>query len=62
MTTDIRFYPLAGCIGARVEGVDFNQVVSDETIAQIRQGLDQYMAPDIQNLVPANGSLRIFLV
>jgi hypothetical protein len=54
MTADISFYPLTGCIGARVEGVDFKQIVSHETIEQIWQGLDQYRALDAQILVSAN--------
>jgi len=55
MTADISFHPLTGCIGARVEGVDFSQAISDETFEQIRQGLLRYMAllfPG-QDLTPA---------
>ena len=55
MIADIRFHPLTGCIGARVEAVDFNQAIGDETFAQIRQGLHQYLVLLFsgQDLTPA---------
>ena len=52
---DIKFQPLTGCIGARVDAVDLNRDLAGETIEQIRQGLQEYkvlLFPG-QDLTPA---------
>lgn len=42
MTQDIELESLTGCIGARVEGIDFNREIDDETLGQFVDALFQH--------------------
>jgi len=55
MSNQVTFQPLTGCIGARVDGIDLDAELSDESFAQIRQGLLEYKALLVpgQDLTPA---------
>lgn len=47
MSVEVKFQPLTGCIGARVEGIDLVAEISAKGFAQIRQGLLEYLLREI---------------